>query len=184
MKKIYLLILLISSISFSCSQNVDQQITSSREATQQLANELKLRLKSALQTSGPLEAISVCNLEAQNIGTKVSKQLGMSVGRTSLKLRNTANAPDDWETKQLHYFQEQFKVDSEDLEVFDIISDNEGKWFRYMKTIPVGEVCLLCHGDVVAEPLKHKIESLYPSDQAIGYRKGELRGAFTVKQAL
>lgn len=184
MRKIHLLNLLIFSLSFSCSQNVEQQVASSREATEQLASQLKLRLKSALQTSGPLEAISVCNLEAQNIGKKLSKQLGMSVGRTSLKLRNPANAPDDWETKQLHYLQEQSKVDSEDLEVFEIITDDEGKWFRYMKAIPAGEVCLLCHGDAVAEPLKNKIESLYPNDQATGYKKGELRGAFTVKQAL
>jgi hypothetical protein len=162
-------------------QDLTQQITTSRNAAKQLGNELKLRLKTAIQSGGPSKAISVCNVEAPKIATSLSKRAGFEVGRTSLKLRNLANAPDDWETKQLHYLQQQHEAGNNNLEVYEVVDNDEGKEFRYMKAIPTGEVCLMCHGEAIAEPLQQKIISLYPNDQATGYKKGELRGAFTVK---
>jgi len=83
----------------------------------------------------------------------------------------------------LHYFEQQ-KQSGEDiskLEAYEIIEDENGRWFRYMKAIPTTEVCLVCHGETLASPLQQKLQSLYPNDQATGYRVGEIRGAFTVR---
>ena len=170
----------------ACTPDIEQQLTTSRDATRQLASSLKSKLKHTLQTGGPVEAISVCNLEAIKISTEISKDFGWQVGRTSLKIRNPSNAPDDWERKILLSFEQQKAsgVDSKNLEAYEIIKDEQGKWFRYMKAIPTAEVCLICHGETIAPPVQQKLISLYPNDHATGYKVGEIRGAFTIKQPL
>jgi hypothetical protein len=55
---------------------------------------------------------------------------------------------------------------------------------RLMKAIPTDEVCLTCHGTHVAPSVLEKIRSLYPHDEAIGYEKGDIRGAFSVTAAI
>lgn len=170
----------------ACTPDIEQQLTTSRDAAQQLANSLKSKLKEALQTGGPVEAIGVCNLEAKNISTQISKDFGWQVGRTSLKIRNPSNTPDNWERKTLLSFEEQNTsgVDTKNLEAYEIIKDEQGKWFRYMKVIPTTEVCLICHGETIVPPVQQKLTSLYPNDRATGYKVGEIRGAFTIKQPL
>ena len=136
-----------------------------------------------MQTGGPIEALDVCNIEAEDIATSISNELGLQVGRTSLKLRNVNNASDDWENEVLHYFEKQKQSGTElkNLEIYEITKNMDGKWFRYMKAIPTAEVCLMCHGETIAQPVQEKLQSLYPNDQATGFKAGDIRGAFTVK---
>lgn len=175
----WILLLYISA----CTQNIEQQLVASRDVTQQLASKLKSKLKSSLQTGGPIEAVTVCNLDAKNIASEVSKDIGWQVGRTSLKTRNPSNAPDNWEQDMLHYFEQQKQsgADISNLEAYEITEDENGKWFRYMKAIPTAEVCLVCHGEALAPPVQEKLLALYPDDKAIGYKVGDIRGAFTVR---
>lgn len=177
--------ILLLNIS-ACTQNIEQQLQASRNATQQLASSLKSKLKISLQSGGPVEALTICNLEAGNITSQVSNGAGWQVGRTSLKIRNPANAPDAWEQDMLLYFEQQKQsgADVKNLEVYEIIKDENGKWFRYMKAIPTAEMCLMCHGETIAPPIQQKLQALYPNDQATGYKVGEIRGAFTIKQPL
>jgi len=180
------LIICLALTVTACTQNIEQQLTTSRDAAQQLASSLKSKLKSSLQSGGPVEAISVCNLEAVNISSELSKSFESHVGRTSLKIRNPSNAPDDWERKILLSFvqQQNFGANIKNLEAYEIIKDEAGKWFRYMKAIPTADVCLICHGESLAMPIQQKLKLLYPDDQATGYKVGEIRGAFTIKQKL
>ena len=53
-----------------------------------------------------------------------------------------------------------------------------------MKAIPTGGVCLNCHGSNIKEPVKEKIAELYEGDKAINYKKGDLRGAFTLSRKI
>ncbi len=186
MNREFIISLFIAACITACTPDFEQQLTTSRDATQQLASSLKSKLKEALQSGGPVEAISVCKTEAINISTEISKDFGWQVGRTSLKFRNPSNAPDDWEKKVLLSFEQQKTsgVDIKNLETHEIIEDEQGKWFRYMKAIPTAEVCLMCHGETLAPPVQQKLTSLYPNDRATGYKVGEIRGAFTIKQPL
>ena len=122
----------------ACTPKVEKQLTTSREAIQQLGSSLKSTLKNTLQKSGPIEAISVCNIEAPKITTGISNNTNVQIGRTSLKLRNPQNAPDAWEQKQLEEFQNRFDTgtDITNLEFYEVIKADTGKWFRYMKAIP------------------------------------------------
>ena len=176
-------VLVFTTLVFSCSENVEMQLDASRSATQQLGGQLKNKLKTSLKSNGPVESITVCNIEAEKIALNVSKANNLKVGRTSLKARNPSNIPDTWEQEKLLYLEQQMQsgVDIKTLEVYEVTKENNEKWLRYMKAIPTSEVCLICHGESVVLPIKQRLQDLYPNDQATGYKIGDLRGAFTVK---
>ena len=53
-----------------------------------------------------------------------------------------------------------------------------------MKAIPAGRVCLICHGTNIQPELVVALRKIYPQDEARGFTIGDIRGAFTVSQAL
>ena len=70
------------------------------------------------------------------------------------------------------------------MESAELVESNGARTYRYMKAIPVGEVCLACHGSSLDPELKATIDGGYPEDRATGFALGELRGAFTVTKTL
>jgi hypothetical protein len=166
--------------------DIEQLTQKSRAAIKALGGELKSTLQTSMKASGPTESISVCNTIAPEISKKISEEKGMSVARTSLKYRNPNNKPDEWEKSVLLQF-EQRKTQGEAVTTLDYseLTEHEGKKvFRYMKAIPTDEVCLNCHGSNITQPVASKINSLYPEDKATGFKKGDIRGAFTVIQTV
>lgn len=160
------------------------QVAAARAATKQLGMELKAQLMAAIKAGGPVEALSVCKTVAPAIADAAGAARGLKVGRTALRVRNPANAPDDWERTVLADFARQIKAgaDPAKLERAETVTDAGGVTeFRYMKAIPMtAQPCLTCHGN--PEPsLKAAILKLYPGDAATGFHPGELRGAFTVR---
>lgn len=154
----------------------------SRAAVKAFAGTLKGALQAAIKDGGPMHAISVCNVKAPEIARDLSQPPEWTVGRTSHKLRNPDNAPDDWEAAVLDEFLELAAAGEslKTMERVELVETEGNRTFRYMKAIPVGEVCLTCHGADIAPELKAKIDSVYPEDQATGFELGELRGAFTI----
>jgi hypothetical protein len=182
MKIYYSIIIGVLSIGLAHAADTDQLTAESRDAVKALAAELKATLQTTLKSEGPLVAVSVCNTQAPLLSGKVSAEKSMRVGRTSLRTRNDANAPDAWETAVLEQFEER-KAAGEavtTLEYSEITGQNGNRVFRYMKAIPTDDVCLMCHGQQVPEDLSAKLDELYPNDKARGFSKGDIRGAFTV----
>ena len=147
---------------------------------------LKAELQAALKEGGPTNGVAVCNEKAADIAANTSEELGLQIGRTSLKVRNPDNAADDWEHDVLNGFEEQKAAGEpmESLEFYEVVDINGAETFRYMKAIPIAEVCLACHGKELTPELATKLDELYPEDQARGYEEGNIRGAFTVSQPL
>lgn len=164
------------------SDNANQiLLKEARHQTKQLAMQLQKTLKKSMKKNGPQAAIQVCNSEAPAIAENLS-QGDWTVGRTALKVRNSDNTPDAWESRVMKQFAEQLKngANPKTLEA----SKTEDGTFRYMKAIPTGGVCLACHGEKLAQPIAAKLDELYPNDQARGFKQGELRGAFTLSKTL
>ena len=149
-----------------------------------LAQNLKKELKAAMKSGGPVEAIKVCNTVVPSIAAAQSQEHGLNVRRTALKLRNPDNAPDDFERKVLEKFVADIAAgkDPKTLAYAEAVKTADGTELRFMKAVPTGEVCLKCHGGNVAPEVKAAIDKLYPEDQAIGFKAGELRGAFSVSK--
>lgn len=158
----------------------------SRKAVAEFSAALKAELESALYTAGPVKAIEVCQLKAPGIAAQVSKDRGFRIARTSLKLRNPANAPDPWEQGILEQFQAQQAsgADPRTLEYSAMVEENGKQMFRYMKAIPTQGVCLACHGEQISPEVRSTLQRLYPEDRARGFKYGELRGAFTITRVI
>lgn len=157
-------------------------VDQSRQLAMQLGGGLKAELGRAIQAGGPVAAIDVCHSRAPEIAAQLSAKSGASVGRTALKVRNAANAPDEVERAVL----EQFRADlasgkvSGPLEAVFEVRRGDTVERRYMRAIPTDGLCLTCHGPALAPEVAAAIARDYPDDQATGFEVGELRGAFTV----
>ena len=146
-------------------------------------------MQEAVADKGVAGAISVCKEQAPELIKEKRKETGWDIRRVSLKTRNAERATHDlWEARQLADFNIRAglgeKIDS--LEKSEIVSVDGKPVLRYMKALPVGDVCLNCHGpaESLAAGLKTTLAATYPHDQATGYAKGQIRGALTVKRPL
>jgi hypothetical protein len=188
MKKQHLFIIMIGLLANSVVYAAENEklTDETRGAIKALGAELKATLQSAMKADGPIKAISVCNTKAPMLAQKVSNEKGMEVSRTSLKIRNELNAPDPWELAVLEQFEHR-KAEGEavkTIEYSEITRHNGNKVFRYMKAIPTDDVCLMCHGEKISPELSAELNKLYPNDQATGFKKGDIRGAFSAVKIL
>jgi hypothetical protein len=170
----------------SAAEAPPPRVEESRAVVRDFMEQLKGALQQAMQEGGPVKAIAVCNEKAPQIAERMSASSGWDVGRTSLKVRNPSNAPDAWERAVLESFETR-KAEGEPaagLEHYEVVEQDDQKTFRYMKAIPTGDLCLVCHGENLGEPVKARLDALYPQDQARGFKKGDIRGAFTIVQPL
>ncbi|WP_198263340.1 c-type heme family protein [sulfur-oxidizing endosymbiont of Gigantopelta aegis] len=96
---------LLPTIVFS-SDNQTQLLQESRQSVKQFASSLKGELKAAMKKGGPVNAIQVCNERAIPITDTASQKNGVTLSRTSLKIRNPANVAEAWEHKILQNFED------------------------------------------------------------------------------
>lgn len=192
MKKV-LTTALLCAIPLSASfagDDAKKYAAESKQVIQEFFGELKGALGKSLKSDGPVATIEFCNKTAPSIAAKYSEKYGMKVGRTSLKTRNAANAPDDWERKVLQQFEERRAAGENpaDMAHFEIVEENGQKNFRFMKAIgmpPLDQMpCLKCHGENIDPKISAKLDELYPHDTARGYKPGQIRGAFTITKHL
>lgn len=147
------------------------------------------RMRAELK-KGDLEgAFAVCTTVAEATASRVSREHGWRVVRVSLRPRNPlVGFADTWEQRVLLDFEAR-QARGEDpaaMEHFEIVDEPSGRFLRYLKALPVGPVCMGCHGP--EENLKPEISAAlkreYPGDAAAGYRPGQIRGGLAVKRPL
>ncbi len=182
-----MLVAMSAAATESSASDLERRAQASRELIKEFAGALKRELKGALAEGGPLRAITACSAVAPAIAQQYSSQKGWRIGRTSLKPRNPANAPDRWERSVLESF-ERRRTAGEDparMEFFEMVEQDGKRVFRYMKAVPTAEKpCLACHGSNIRPEVAAALDERYPEDKARGFRAGEIRGAFTITQPL
>lgn len=161
----------------------------SRRIAQQFADTLGGELRREMEASGALRSVLICKYYAPEVASALSRQTGWRVSRVSLRPRNPAlGYPDPWEQKVLADFDKRVAAGekAETLEHAEIVQEPQGEVFRYMKALPVGPLCLQCHGDPgqMSPLVKQQLAKEYPLDRGTGYRLGQVRGAVTVKRPL
>ena len=142
-------------------------------------------LKAAMAEGGFPHGVKMCKEKAPGIAAKLSTD-GWEVGRTSLKVRNSSNAPDSWEQDVLRSFEVQKANGAafSSLIHSEIVEEGGKRTYRYMRAIRAGEFCLACHGGNIDPVLAEKIKAAYPADQATGFNAGDIRGAFSLSKSL
>jgi hypothetical protein len=161
----------------------EQVIEIGESSAMTLLKSLKGNLESAIDEGGPANAIQFCNQEAIPLTTEVQENLGrgLEIKRTSFKYRNPDNAPDSFEEEALHYF-EQLREENGEMPQYYIQQIEETGEHRYYKPLPVGGLCLNCHGDLaqINPAVQEVLAEKYPDDLAVGYKEGDFRGVVRV----
>jgi len=182
-----LLIVITFMLSPAYADNHQKELAGkSKAAVKEFMGQLKGELQTSMKSGGPIKTVEVCKEKAPVIAKNLSEKYGWKIARTSLKTRNSNNAPDAWESKVLHDFEKR-KQNGEKVKpmaYFETVNENGVKSFRFMKAIPTGKACLSCHGDNIEPALAAKLDSSYPDDKARGFKLGDIRGAFTITQPI
>ena len=144
------------------------------------ASNLALGFKSALMAAlkegladGPQQAIGACSILAPELAAEYSRD-GVRIGRTALRLRNPANAPEPW----LEDLLEEYLAAGPAAEPRAVRID--ASTIGYVEPLYVGQPCLACHGEVIAEKVREQIAGMYPDDDSVGFREGDFRGLLWV----
>jgi len=181
--------LLASAPLTAPAQDAGELLPGSRQAAGQLIQELGAQLRAELAKGGPDGAVSVCKTIAPELAGRISRDKGWRVSRVSLKVRNPLlGSPDAWEQSVLSEFDRRVAAGekAETLEFGEVVEEPAGRYYRYMKAIPVQPLCLTCHGspDAVPASVQERLRTEYPQDRATGYSAGQVRGGVTVKRPL
>ena len=171
------------------AQDIGALTAETKKAVLPVVPKVVSAMQEAVAEKGVAGAIPVCKEQAPALIKAKRQETGWDIRRVSLKTRNAERGtPDLWEARQLAEFNIRAANDEkpETLEKSEIVSLDGKPVFRYIKALPVGDVCLQCHGPAegLDAGLKAKLTESYPHDQATGYGKGQIRGALTVKRPL
>lgn len=159
-----------------------QMVKESKHAIRRFTSVLKHTLKKEMNKGSVSNAIAACHSGTEKINKQLSAQSGWNITRTALKFRSPKNVPDEWEEKVLQNFEKSKRAGAsiKQLEFSEIIKKDTQFVFRYMKAIPTSGLCLNCHGEKLSVAVKDKLKQLYPEDKAIGFKEGDIRGAFSI----
>ena len=138
------------------------------------------RLMSAIEAGGVPHAIEYCHTAALPLVDSLSKIYKAKIRRTSLKVRNPKDTPQDWEKAILQSFQQELAAGKRPTPVVKALNK---KQIAFATPIYMAQPCLKCHGklgETLTEQHYTAIKKLYPTDQAIGYVDGEWRGMWSI----
>lgn len=181
--------LVLCSMSIASSAQTAEPESEARAVATELIQKLGAELRRALAESGPEGAIAVCRDVAPALASELSRRTGWRVARVSLRARNPLiGQPDVWEQQVLEEFDRSAAAGDEaaTLTKGENVSEPAGRYFRYMKALPVQPLCLTCHGaeDALSPALRARLAQDYPHDRATGYSVGQIRGAVTIKMRI
>ncbi|MCL4740876.1 MAG: DUF3365 domain-containing protein [Phycisphaerales bacterium] len=153
------------------------------KAADRLARALIDELQRATAEGGHAHALQVCRDAAESIRTDVSANERLDIRRTSLRVRNPANAPDAWERATLEAWAEPGVTPAAVSAVVESAGSIELRWMRPIMLI---DLCVNCHGpaDRLAPGVPEALARFYPYDEATGFSAGDLRGAFSARVPL
>jgi hypothetical protein len=146
-----------------------------------LVNEVSV----AVAKSGAAKAIDVCHLRALPLTGEILAGLPRITGvkRTSLKLRNPANAPDAAEQLALERVGQDLQNGKLPKVLVQRIAQAGGKTeWRVYRPVGIAPQCVTCHGprEALSPELLARLAERYPTDQATGYAPGQWRGLIRV----
>lgn len=163
--------------------HLDEATVLARNAAAQLTTNFQKTLKGELMTAirehGADGAIDVC-AEVAPMVTDSHSIKGWTIQRVSEKYRNPKNRATGEQVVILGYFKDTADAPPDFYE--DWTYTDSDTTYHYYQPIYVSDLCLNCHGDMqtLAPGVLQAVRKRYPSDKAVGYKTGDLRGMFVV----
>ena len=162
-------------------------LAESRAVALKAIQQYRAQLASELAISGPLRALMVCRYSCPEMVSALSRKSGWGVAMVSLKPRDPATGmADAWEQRTLLDFERRIAGGErgDRLEFAEVVTEPQGKFYRYARAIIVEPACLACHGppESLSASVKAQLSIHYPFDRATGFRVGQLYGIATVKR--
>lgn len=160
--------------------STDPDVARAQAVLRPLKKRLMGEVMAAMKAGGPIKAIEVCQIKAPQITREVAPA-GMTIGRTSHKVRNPQNAPKEWHKPILALYQGKARGQAPAFQKTKLPDGSIG----YAEPIYTGAPCLKCHGDDKSIPpaVSALLAKTYPKDQAKGFAAGQFRGIFWVEMA-
>jgi hypothetical protein len=155
-------------------------------AIERIGYSIVAEVSSNVAKQGPEKALLVCHLKDVPKEGKVIPDMPRIVAlkRTSLRLRDPANAPDEADLLALNKVRRSIAngVQPPRLLLQNVELPGGRKEMRAYRPVPVGKNCVACHGPAedMSVELRDLIKKRYPEDEAIGYALGEWRGLIRV----
>jgi hypothetical protein len=171
------------------SEKKDGELTSSEESKfleqgKSIASAtftaLSGKLTAAIEEKGISGAVEYCNIAAMPLVDSLSKANNATIRRTSLRVRNPENAPNNWERGILADFETKMQNGEEPKPVVKLVDERTVAFAAPIKTLPL---CVKCHGEIgtgIVASDYLTIKKLYPEDEAIGFQEGQLRGMWSI----
>jgi hypothetical protein len=139
----------------------------------------------AVSKSGAEKALDVCHLKALPLTGEIVSGMPRitAVKRTSLKVRNPANAPDAADQLALEKVDKDIQSGTLPKVLLQRVDRPGAKpeW-RVYRPVGMAQQCVTCHGptESLTPELRARLGELYPKDQATGYAAGQWRGLLRV----
>lgn len=174
------------AVSLSAMADDTTMLEEARSVASAVPPKLLQVLSAEIAQAGVASAVGICNEKAPQMAKAASQQSGWAIRRVSLNNRNPKAVPDAWERAALEEFDRRAAAGESpaSLEKSALVEEGGRKEFRYMKALPVQQLCLSCHGttDKIPVDVANKLHALYPDDKAVGYSLGQIRGAMTIRK--
>jgi len=137
-------------------------------------------LLTAINSQGSAGAVEFCNTRAIPLTDSMQQVQNVQIKRVSDQARNPQNQAN---AEELAYIQATKTALQNEATIQGKITERNGKMIGYYPIL-TNDMCLQCHGTPetnIATATLHKIQRLYPEDQATGYQANELRGIWVVE---
>lgn len=160
-------------------------IQDARQAAMTLDSRLHREILNLLERDGETATYLRYRRIVPEMTAAIGGERGVELKRTAFRVRNRANAADDWEIEKLEAleFSMEAGLNPDLLEYSEVIEQADGSLvFRWIRPIVMTETCLGCHGDLVSTEVLDMLAVEYPDDEATGYFEFELGGAYSVRR--
>lgn len=143
-------------------------------------------LQKQIAQNGVEAAIPFCKAAALPLtaGTAGKFEGVQSVRRIGVRTRNPENLPDTADRGILEELLQNWSREAPQPTglLREVKTDSGETELRYYRPIPLAATCLACHGtpQQISPSVLAAIRKIYPEDQAVDFREGDLRGAVVV----
>jgi hypothetical protein len=157
-------------------------------AISRIAYSLVSEVTVAVGKQGAAAALVECHLKYIPISGRVIEDMPRitALKRTSLRLRNPANAPDAADELALRKVARELDAGNPPRLVLQRVqlAGGANEW-RVYRPLAVTTACLACHGttESIADDVRAELKWRFPNDAATGYSTGEWRGLIRVSVA-